>query len=182
MSSDIPHKGASEASSHQHGTPDQAHKVRRRELLSTVGFWTATLTAVGVLGVPAVRFAAGASLEQRVEHWVPIGPPDKIAPNDFTRVVYELRVKDAWREVTKEGLIYVRPIQVAGASGEFRALSAVCTHLGCNVRWRPEDSQFACPCHAGLYDANGDVISGPPPRPLRKLETRVTNGVLEAHI
>lgn len=156
--------------------------VRRRELLATVGFWTATLTAMTLLGVPAVRFATGNSLEQKPEHWVPIGAPDKLAPNDFTRVVYELRIRDAWREVTKEGLIYVRPIQRAGASGEFRALSAVCTHLGCNVRWRPEDSKFACPCHAGFYDANGDVISGPPPRPLRQLETRVRDGVLEAHI
>lgn len=161
---------------------DGAPTVRRRELLATVGFWTATLTAMTLLGVPAVRFATGNSLEQQPEHWVPIGAPDKLAPNDFTRVVYELRVKDAWREVTKEGLIYVRPIQRAGASGEFRALSAVCTHLGCNVRWRPEDSKFACPCHAGFYDANGDVISGPPPRPLRQLETRVRDGVLEAHI
>lgn len=183
MSSRIPPGAtASEAPSQEQGTPDQAPKVRRRELLSTVGFWTATLTAAGLLGVPAARFVAGASLEQKPEHWIPVGAPDKLLPNDFTRVVYALRVKDAWREVTKEGLIYVRPIQRAGASGEFRALSAVCTHLGCNVRWRPEDSRFACPCHAGLYDANGDVISGPPPRPLRQLETRVTNGVLEAHI
>ena len=161
---------------------DGAPTVRRRELLATVGFWSATLTAMTLLGVPAARFATGNSLEQQPEHWVPVGAPDKLAPNDFTRVVYELRVKDAWREVTKEGLIYVRPIQRAGASGEFQALSAVCTHLGCNVRWRPEDSKFACPCHEGFYDANGDVISGPPPRPLRRLETRVRDGVLEAHI
>lgn len=170
------------ASSKEQGTPDEAPTIRRRELLATIGFWTATFTAVTLLGVPAARFAAGNSLEQKPEHWVPIGAPDKLAPNDFTRIVYEFRMKDAWREVTKEGLIYVRPMQRAGASGEFLALSAVCTHLGCNVRWRPEDSRFACPCHAGFYDPNGDVISGPPPRPLRHLETRVRDGVLEAHI
>lgn len=170
------------ASSKEQGTPDEAPTVRRRELLATIGFWTATFAAVTLLGVPAARFAAGNSLEQKPEHWVPIGAPDKLAPNDFTRIVYEFRMKDAWREVTKEGLIYVRPMQRAGASGEFLALSAVCTHLGCNVRWRPEDSRFACPCHAGFYDPNGDVISGPPPRPLRHLETRVRDGVLEAHI
>lgn len=162
--------------------PERTHTVPRRELLSTLGFWGATLTAAAILGVPAARFAAGNSLEQGAEHWVPVGAPDKLAPDDFTRVVYEVRTKDAWREVTKEGLIYVRPVQRGGASGEFLALSAVCSHLGCNVRWRKEESRFACPCHAGFYDPKGEVISGPPPRPLRQLETRVRDGVLEAHI
>ena len=162
--------------------PDGARAVSRRELISTIGFWTATSAAAAVLGIPSARFAAGNSLEQPQEHWVPIGPPDKLAPNDFTRVVYEFRMKDAWREVLKQGLIYVRPVRRAGDSGEFLALSAVCTHLGCNVRWREGESRFACPCHAGFYDANGNVISGPPPRPLRRLETRVKDGVLEAHI
>jgi hypothetical protein len=42
------------------------------------------------------------------EHWVPIGSPDKLTPGDFTSVVYAFRLKAAWREVKKEGLIYVR--------------------------------------------------------------------------
>jgi Rieske Fe-S protein len=159
-----------------------APSVGRRDLLSTLSFWVATVAATVVLGVPGVRFAAGKSLEQKQEHWVPLGQPDDLAPDDFTRVVYGFRIKDAWREVNKEGLIYVRPVQRAGASGEFLALSAVCTHLGCNVRWRAAESRFACPCHAGYYDPTGEVISGPPPRPLRQLETRVRDGVLEAHI
>jgi Rieske Fe-S protein len=161
---------------------DAARRVRRREVVSTIGFWAATLSAGALIGIPGARFAVGASLEQKPEYWVRVGRPDALAPDDFTRVVYEFRMKDAWREVKKEGLIYVRPIRRAGSSGEFLALSAVCTHLGCNVRWRPEAQRFGCPCHAGFYDANGDVISGPPPRPLRKLETRVRDGVLEAHI
>ena len=162
--------------------PGEPRGVRRREVISTIGFWTATSAAAAVLGIPAARFAVGNSLEQKLEYWARIGPPDKLAPNEFTRVVYEFRMKDAWREVTKEGLIYVRPVRRAGASDEFLALSAVCTHLGCNVRWRQQESRFACPCHAGFYDADGNVISGPPPRPLRRLETRVRDGVLEAHV
>ena len=157
---------------------DEAPTVGRREVLGTIGFWSATLTAGALLGIPATRFAVGNSLEQDPEHWVPIGSPDKLTRDDFTRIVYEFRTKDAWREVAKEGLIYAR----AGAGGEIIALSAVCTHLGCNVRWRREQSRFACPCHAGFYDEQGNVISGPPPRPLRRLETRLKDGVIEAHI
>jgi len=46
------------------------------------------------------------------------------------------------------------------------AFSAVCTHLGCLVKWDPEGRRFLCPCHAAVFDENGAVVSGPPPAPL----------------
>ncbi|NOY12773.1 MAG: ubiquinol-cytochrome c reductase iron-sulfur subunit [Deltaproteobacteria bacterium] len=52
------------------------------------------------------------------------------------------------------------------SAGEFRALSAVCTHLGCIVRWVTDAEEFLCPCHGGRFSAAGQVLAGPPPRPL----------------
>lgn len=49
---------------------------------------------------------------------------------------------------------------------EVKALSTVCTHLGCTVYWQKDKKEFYCPCHQGVFDENGNVISGPPPRPL----------------
>lgn len=155
---------------------DNTSGVSRRELLSTMSFWGATLAAMGAVGFPAARFAVGKSLDTRTSHWVAIGPADKLPTEGFKRIVYEFRDKDAWRDVTTEGLIYAR----ATAGGEVLVLSAVCTHLGCNVRWREDESRFVCPCHAGVYDADGKVVSGPPPKALRKIETRVKDGVIEA--
>jgi Rieske Fe-S protein len=51
--------------------------------------------------------------------------------------------------------------------GELRAFSAVCTHLQCNVYYRPDDNDIFCNCHDGVFSADGDNIAGPPPRPLR---------------
>jgi cytochrome b6-f complex iron-sulfur subunit len=48
----------------------------------------------------------------------------------------------------------------------FKAFSAVCTHLGCLVKWDPAKKGFLCPCHAAVFDENGAVLSGPPPAPL----------------
>ncbi len=64
----------------------------------------------------------------------------------------------------------------------FIALSRVCTHLGCLVNYYPEKQLFICPCHAGVYDLEGNVVSGPPPRPLSKYSVRVagTNLVIGA--
>ncbi len=51
-------------------------------------------------------------------------------------------------------------------AGEFVALSAVCTHLGCIVKWVPGSQEFLCPCHGGRFSANGQVLGGPPPEAL----------------
>lgn len=63
-----------------------------------------------------------------------------------------------------------RPVHVLNTGSGYRALSAVCTHLGCIVRWRPAHRQFFCPCHGGRFDARGRVMGGPPPEPLPTLE------------
>jgi len=62
--------------------------------------------------------------------------------------------------------------------GDLIALSAVCTHLGCIVQWQKENEKFLCPCHAGLYTADGTVVSGPPPKPLARLPFTVANGII----
>lgn len=59
------------------------------------------------------------------------------------------------------------------AEGEYRALSAVCTHLSCTVQYRNDLRQIWCACHNGLYDLNGRNISGPPPRPLEAFRVHV---------
>ncbi len=48
----------------------------------------------------------------------------------------------------------------------FKAFSASCTHLGCLVKWVEPNREFHCPCHAAVFDENGGVVSGPPPKPL----------------
>lgn len=50
--------------------------------------------------------------------------------------------------------------------GEYIALSAVCTHLGCIVKWVNASKEFLCPCHGGRYSPDGQVLGGPPPKPL----------------
>jgi cytochrome b6-f complex iron-sulfur subunit len=59
------------------------------------------------------------------------------------------------------------------ASGEYRSMSAVCTHLGCTVQYRPESKQVWCACHNGCYDVNGKNVSGPPPRSLDTYDVQV---------
>lgn len=58
----------------------------------------------------------------------------------------------------------------------FRAFSAICTHLGCIVEWDGPNREILCPCHAGVFDAEGRMVSGPPPRPLPTYKVTVMDG------
>lgn len=51
--------------------------------------------------------------------------------------------------------------------------SLVCSHKKCTVAWEPRKQLFECPCHDGLYDANGEVIDGPPPEPLLRYQWEI---------
>ena len=60
----------------------------------------------------------------------------------------------------------------------YRAISTTCTHLGCHVYWEPENTRFFCPCHDGVFDVDGNVVSGPPPRPLARYEVVEESGAI----
>jgi Rieske Fe-S protein len=64
-------------------------------------------------------------------------------------------------------------ILVYTTGGEWRAFSAVCTHLQCTVQFRPDQERIWCACHNGYYDLSGKNVAGPPPRPLDQFEVTV---------
>jgi len=76
--------------------------------------------------------------------------PDELAPN--TAKVFKFG--------NRPGIIVRTP------TGELRAFSATCTHLGCIIQYRGELGEFWCACHNGHFDLNGINVQGPPPRPL----------------
>ncbi|MFQ5628733.1 MAG: ubiquinol-cytochrome c reductase iron-sulfur subunit [bacterium] len=57
-------------------------------------------------------------------------------------------------------------ILVLTQQGEYRAFSAVCSHLQCTVQYRSDFKHIWCACHNGHFDLAGKNIAGPPPRPL----------------
>ncbi|MCZ7663554.1 MAG: Rieske 2Fe-2S domain-containing protein [Thermoleophilia bacterium] len=48
-----------------------------------------------------------------------------------------------------------------------KAFYLACTHFGCIVKWRVEEKDFFCPCHAGVFAPDGTVLAGPRPPPGR---------------
>jgi cytochrome b6-f complex iron-sulfur subunit len=64
-------------------------------------------------------------------------------------------------------------IIVRTPTGDLRAFSATCTHLGCIVQYRPDLQQLWCACHNGHFDLNGTNVAGPPPKPLEAFTVNV---------
>jgi len=67
-------------------------------------------------------------------------------------------------------------VLVNTSDGQLRAFSAVCTHLTCTVNYEGDTGTLFCPCHNGRFDLAGNVISGPPPKPLESFEVEVSGG------
>jgi cytochrome b6-f complex iron-sulfur subunit len=61
--------------------------------------------------------------------------------------------------------------------GTLVCFDAVCTHLGCTVRFQPEQKRIHCACHGGTYDMHtGKNIAGPPPKPLKQYHVETIDG------
>lgn len=65
---------------------------------------------------------------------------------------------------------------------EYRALSAICTHLGCLVEWRQDQGDVFCPCHGGRFAPDGQVLGGPPPSPLPRYPVTIVAGDVQVRL
>jgi Rieske Fe-S protein len=64
---------------------------------------------------------------------------------------------------------------------EVVAFSQKCTHLGCVVYFEAEEDRWHCPCHEGNFEPRtGAVISGPPPRPLGRIDVEIRDDTIWA--
>ena len=72
--------------------------------------------------------------------------------------------------VNVQGVFIVRK-----STSAYIGLSQICTHAGCTIGFSQGPKEFVCPCHGGVYDLSGNVVSGPPPSPLARYQV-VANG------
>jgi menaquinol-cytochrome c reductase iron-sulfur subunit len=150
------------------------HKLTsRRKLMSTVIAAMGGLIGTAV-GAPAVAYLIGPALQQKTEGWIKLGAVNKVEPGTPTLFKTNIQNQTGWITAEEELSAYV----LTEDGQTFAALSNVCTHLGCRVRWIADKNSFYCPCHNGVFNKDGQVVSGPPPRPLDRFESKVENGVL----
>jgi menaquinol-cytochrome c reductase iron-sulfur subunit len=130
----------------------------------------------GILAVPLGGFFALPALRKRSSVWKEVGPVNEFAVGEIKLVPLKPLERRQWPENwgTEAAWVYRR------GESEFVVYDLHCTHVGCPVNWSPQAKRFFSPCHGGVFDADGKVLAGPPPRPLDRYELKIEGGVLYA--
>jgi len=152
---------------------DELSGLSRRSSLAIVfGGLAALLTGASSL---VIGFLGNALRVKSVHPWIRVGAAEDLDPDTFKP--YSLRVehRHAWLRQRKPIAVYIKDLYPEDPI----VLLATCSHLGCSVKWIQENEigQFRCPCHGGVYDSEGNVRAGPPPRPLTRLEVKIDDEI-----
>jgi menaquinol-cytochrome c reductase iron-sulfur subunit len=139
---------------------------RRRALVLFINTVTALITGglAAVLGAFALRPS-----KRDAGVWLRAGHLADLTPNVPVPRVLSVPRQDGWYRERARQTVFI----VWDGDRNVHALSATCTHLGCQVQWDAESTRFRCPCHGGVFDAQGQVVDGPPPRPLDRVDARL---------
>ena len=144
-------------------------ETTRRGLLRAFVNGAAALLGAGVAAV-AGRFAMVPSAASRAG-WLRAASLADLDPGTPHPAIVAVPRLEGWSRTRANETVFL----VWDGLTDVRAMSATCTHLGCRVRWDDGANAFKCPCHGGTYDATGRVTAGPPPKPLRAIETRIND-------
>ena len=138
-----------------HRPPDDAPQPTRRWVNLLLG--TGVVASIGSFLYPALRYILPPEVAESTSRSVVAAKANELKNNSGK--VFKFGSKPA--------------LLVRTAEGEYRAFTAVCTHLNCTVQYREDLHQIWCACHNGTFDLAGRNVSGPPPRPLETFQVNV---------
>ena len=153
-----------------------AKKVSRRSMLTIVGIGLNAI-AGALFAVPIIGYilAPGARREMKKDlSWVTLGEITQFPVGETRFATYRNPSTVPWDGDTGNVACWVRRV----TADTWQVFAVNCAHLGCPVRWFPQSGLFMCPCHGGVYYADGSRASGPPPRGLFQYDYKVENGQL----
>lgn len=157
-----------------------ANSVSSPEELSRRRFFERLSVVLGslcgaLLALPALGFIFAPLFGKTPQLWRTVGKTGDFQVGKTVEVTIEDSSPLPWAGVTARTAAWLRRINET----EFIAFAINCSHLGCPVRWMESANLFMCPCHGGVYYANGNVAAGPPPYALTRYSVRVKNGEVQ---
>jgi Rieske Fe-S protein len=156
---------------------DESNNLNRRQFVKVTAASIVTLITAAI-GLPALAYIIyPATQTQESDAWIPLGPLENYPVGQPTLFNFTRTKVNGWEKtVNSYGAYVVRYTEITQ-----KVFSSTCTHLSCRVNWRNDETNFHCPCHDGVFDIEGKVVSGPPPRPLDEYENKVEDGNLFIH-
>jgi menaquinol-cytochrome c reductase iron-sulfur subunit len=148
--------------------------LSRRAFLNRITLILSGLIGL-VLSVPILAYLLTPLIRRDPRVWLNVGAPDSFRVGETVQVEIEDPSPLAWAGQTAKTAVWLRRT----GQSDFTAFAVNCTHLACPVNWRPTAQLFLCPCHGGVFYADGSVAGGPPPRPLPRYDVRVQDGSVQ---
>lgn len=149
-------------------TPSTEENLSRRSFLERCIFGLGGLISLALAGIGAPYFVSPA-FKKKEEGWIDIGAVSDIPKGTPKKVEFVERKRDAWVTTERRSSAWV----LTANGKDFTVFDPRCTHLGCPYRWDDMKKQFLCPCHTAVFNPDGQVVSGPPPRPLDRYQAKV---------
>jgi cytochrome b6-f complex iron-sulfur subunit len=131
-------------------------KVNRRSFLTNISMFLGLIASYGVGASYFIQFILPKKKETTYR---------KLLVTSLDKLQKEVKI--IFKDLSGRELVLVN------TGKGLKAISTTCTHLGCKIYWESENSRFFCPCHYGVFDTDGNVVSGPPPRPLDSYKVEV---------
>jgi menaquinol-cytochrome c reductase iron-sulfur subunit len=146
-------------------------------LVNRRGFMGGTIAllagaAAAVVTVPILTYLLQPLFAETEEVWRDIGGIDDFPVGETVQANFEEPSPAQWAGQTATSSAWVR----RSSATELVAFAVNCTHLGCPITWVPGAQLFLCPCHGGVFYADGTVAGGPPERELFQYPVRVEDG------
>jgi menaquinol-cytochrome c reductase iron-sulfur subunit len=148
----------------------------RRVLLAKLGLLFNGIVGA-ILAVPILRYVLSPVTRGRkpgYESWLSLGGLEQFPVGQTRLATFRNPIADPWDGQTADIPCWVRNLD----GQAFQVFAINCAHLGCPVRWFPQSNLFMCPCHGGVYYADGSHAAGPPPRGLFQYHYRIEAGKL----
>ena len=142
----------------------------RRKLLGWLVAGINVVVGGTVLG-PVLGFIASPIQSRGKKQWFPILKERDLAVGDTREVPFILSVRDGYSIVKRKYTVFLHRYE-----DRVVAFDPACTHLGCRIAWVGGKGRYLCPCHGGVFDVDGNVISGPPPKPLEQHAAKIEGG------
>lgn len=149
-------------------------------IMSRRKFMQSTIAAIGgfigaAMAIPAIAYIVGPAVQRnQQQEWIRLGSASKVEIGTPTLFKTKIEKQTGWINNETELTFYV----ITEDGRNYVAMSNICTHLGCRVRWIANERQFFCPCHNAIFDEDGNVVTGPPPSPLDRYEVKVEDDQL----
>jgi menaquinol-cytochrome c reductase iron-sulfur subunit len=140
-------------------------------------FYSAAIAGLGGLMTAALAAPAAAYLlirpkSQKQSDFVPAADLAQLTVGKPEEVVFRRTRVDGWRVLNEKSTAWV----LRKDDQNVVAFAPQCTHLGCAYHWDEKENNFLCPCHTSTFSIDGKVLSGPAPRPLDRLVTKIDQG------